>query len=163
MVERPNAFFVNRQVAEFNTSADSLTQLANMEWTIDMLFIRLKEVGKSKDSIIVIEMIYQYIVESYADRLYSLAWSKLRERVKKDEIPYDPERLDTFEDWEINLKDLYKEWTDNKKENYPRELVNKLRMYKRWLYCVKQDKIKVGIPMRTEMTAQQKLKKVIGV
>jgi hypothetical protein len=58
---------------------------------------------------------------------------------------------------------MYNDWKKNHPKEVPTLMLRKLREYKRWLYEVKQKKIKLGVPTRTETTAQERLEKAAGV
>jgi len=151
-----STFFTKRQVAEYNTSQDSLRQLATMEWNIDEMFRNVYNGGIDASDGLGIKNLYHYLVFVYADRLWAFSWTKIQTNKDKEVL--------TFTKFENELKELYADW--NKPENKdktPTTLLLKLREYKRWLYEVKQKQIKLGVPTRTETTAKERMEKAAGV
>jgi hypothetical protein len=140
--------FIKNQVAEFNTSQDSLKQIATMEWNIDEMFRIIYAGGIDSSDNNSIRNVYHYVVYIYADRLWALAWTI----AKKEMTNYENE-----------LKRLYDDWITNHANEVPKTLLIKLREYKRWLYELKQEKLKLGVPTRTETTAQDRMKKAAGI
>jgi len=155
MAER-EPIFTKRFTAEFNTSQDTLRQLATMEWNIDEIFRQVYSNGLDKNDIPMIKTLYHYIVFIYADRLWSMSWTILQE-------DKDNDKADTFTKFEKELKILYDDWINKNKDKIPTALVERLREYKRWLYEVKQKRIKLGIPTREESSGLERLRKAAGV
>ena len=150
-----NTMFTKKYVAEYNTSQDTLRQLATMEWNLDNMFASIYTNGVNTLDLNGIETLYHYLVYVYADRLWSFSWSILQ----KNEDEKEP----TFEKFENEIKGMYEDWKKNNKDKVPTGLVMKLREYKRWLYEVKRKKLKLGIPTRTETTAHERMEKAAGV
>jgi len=140
--------FVRKQVAEFNTSQDSLKQIATMEWNIDEMFRLVYCGGIDKSDNEGIVNLYHYLVYIYADRLFALSWSTLQPK---------------FDAFEKELELLYIDWKKNHPGEVPMFLLKRLRFYKRWLYEVKQKQIKLGVPTRNETTAKERMEKAAGV
>jgi hypothetical protein len=140
--------FTRKFTAEFNTAADTVRQIATMEWNIDEMFRMVYAGGVDTGDINGIKNIYHYLVFVYADRLWSMAW----ESIHKD-----------FKEREDELKLLYDDWIINQKDKVPVTLLEKLREYKRWLYEVKQKKIKMGVPTKDQTTAKERLKSASGL
>ena len=142
--------FTKKFTAEFNTGQDTLRQIATMEWNIDEMFRMVYTGGINKSDTEGIKNIHHYLVYVYADRLYSMAW----ETTHKE-----------FREYEKKLKELYDDWMNNpnNRSKVPRQLLDELRLYKRWLYEVKQKRLKMGVPTREETTAKERLNRVAGV
>ena len=157
-MEDNRQFFTKKFTAEFNTGQDTLRQLAQMEWNLDNLFAAIYTEGINSMDISKIDTLYHYLLYVYADRLYSMAWSVLQ-RPQKDE----PSKEETFDSYEKELEGMYDDWKKNHPKEVPKALIRRLREYKRWLYEVKQKKIKLGVPTRTETTALERLQKAAGV
>jgi hypothetical protein len=151
-----NTVFTKKQVAEYNTSQDSLRQLATMEWNIDEMFRAVYAGGIDSSDSIGIKTLYHYLTFVYADRLWAFAWTILQEND-------DPKKA-TFSKFEKELTELYNDWnTAQNRNKVPKDLIIKLRQYKRWLYEVKQKQIKLGVPTRVETTANERMEKAAGV
>lgn len=150
-----NPIFTKKQVAEFNTSQDSLRQLATMEWNIDEMFRMVYAGGVDSSDATGIKNLYHYIVYVYADRLWAFSWTIIQSN--KDE------KKDTFKKYEKELEELYIDWIKNNKDKIPVTLLKRLREYKKWLYEIKQKQLKLGVPTRTETTAHERLEKAAGV
>jgi hypothetical protein len=159
MAEQPT-IFTGKQVAEFNTSADTLRQIATMEWNIDTMFANIYAGGLTHSDNIAIDTLFHYLVYVYADRLWALSWKVLQERNEKNK---DNKSIATFRDFEERLLAMYEDWKKYHKNEIPTALIGELRIYKRWLYEVKQKQIKLGIPTRTETTSLERLDKAMGV
>lgn len=161
MTFKDNFIFQGREVAEFNTSQDSLRQIAQMEWNIDEMFRVLYSSPKNHKEII--HTLYNYITRVYADRLWSMSWTIIQtgsSPKKKTQEERDKEA--TFTNWEKNLTKDYKKYLLSPLE-YPEEFIENLREYKRWLYEIKQKRLRLGIPTKTETTAEERFEKVAGV
>ena len=150
-----NPIFTSKQVAEYNTSQDSLRQLATMEWNIDEMFRMVYEGGIDIKDSLGIKNLYHYLVYVYADRLWAFSWSILQDN-KNDKIR-------TFTKYEGELESLYVDWIKNNKDKIPTTLLQKMREYKRWLYEIKQKQLKLGVPTRKETTAVERLEHAAGV
>ena len=142
--EKP--IFTKKFSADFNMGADSLTQIANHEWNIEMQFIKIYANGLDEGDISAIKGLYQYIVRIYADRLHAIMWTTTQKEAN---------------DWEKELEESYNDWIKNNPSKVPIGLVEKLRLYKRWLFEIKQKVIKMGIPTKLEMTQIEAIKKAI--
>lgn len=153
MSNNPN--FMTKQVAEFNTSQDTLRQIATMEWNVDEMFRVVYNDGLNKNDIPLIKNLYHYLVNIYADRLYSFAW----EIHKSHKDP----KIKTFSSFEKELRKLYDDWVKRHKDQVPVGLIEKMREYKKWLYVLKQTKLKLGVPMRKESTSEERLDQAMGV
>ena len=151
----PNSIFTKKQVAEFNTSADTLRQIAQMEWNINEMFRVIYSGGIDPTDNTPIKIVYHYIVYVYADVLWGFAWSILQKNKDEKEA--------TFDKFEKELEILYNDWTKNHKDQVPTTLLERLRAYKKWLFEVKQKKLKLGIPTRTETDANERMEKAAGV
>jgi hypothetical protein len=148
--------FTKKQVAEYNTSQDTLRQLATMEWNIDEMFRAVYAGGIDSSDSIGIKTLYHYLVFVYADRLWAFAWSVLQSSKDSNEP--------TFEKYEKELVALYTDWNKlTNRDKVPKDLIIKLREYKRWLYEIKQKRIKLGVPTRVETTANERMEKAAGV
>lgn len=148
--------FTRRQVAEYNTSQDSLRQLATMEWNIDEMFRMVYNGGVDSSDSLGIKNLYHYLVYVYADRLWAFSWSIIQEN--KDD------KVKTFSKFEKELEALYIDWIKgSNKDKVPTTMLKKMREYKRWLYEIKQKQIKLGVPTMTETSATERLQKVSGV
>jgi len=143
-----NPDFIKKQVAEFNTSQDTLRQLATMEWNIDEMFRMVYNGGIDISDSGGVKNLYHYLVFVYADRLWAFAWKGNKENITEKEK---------------ELKNLYDDWIIRNKDKVPTTLLIKLREYKRWLYELKQEKLKLGVPTRYETTAQERMEKAAGV
>ena len=151
-----NPVFTSKQVADYNTSQDSLRQLATMEWNIDEMFRMVYNGGIQVDDSLGIKNLYHYLVYVYADRLWAFSWSVLQSN--KDE------KIITFSKYEAELKKLYDDWIKGEnKDKIPTTLLIKMREYKRWLYEIKQKQLKLGVPTRKETTAQERMEHAAGV
>jgi hypothetical protein len=137
-----------RMVAEFNTSQDTLSQIAAHEWNVDELFRHIYMDGLNTNDVSAIKSLYYLIVKIYADRIYSVMWSDLQTEANEKEK---------------KLERLFNDWIKNNRDKIPTLLVEELRLYKRWLYEMKQKKLNMGIPAREEKTALEKLKAAAGV
>lgn len=146
MSERNDIVFTKKFTAEFNTSQDSLKQLASMEWNVDEMFRLVYTHGVDKTDVANIRSLYHYLVYIYADRIYSIAYTVLQ---------------DEFQKKEEELEKLYSDWIVNNPGKVPVTLMRKLREYKRWLYEIKQKRVKLGIPTKTEYSPQEAMKKAI--
>ena len=147
--------FTKKQVAEYNTSQDSLRQLATMEWNIDEMFRMVYNGGVDASDFLGIKNLFHYLVYVYADRLWAFSWSIIQEN--KDA------KVKTFSKFERELEELYKDWITAHRDKTPTSLLIKMREYKRWLYEIKQKQIKLGVPTRTETTAVERMEKAAGV
>ena len=154
-MEEQKGFFTKKFTAEFNTSQDSLRQLATMEWNVDNMFTMIYTNGINKLDLAGIDTLYHYLIYVYADRLWSMSWNILQKSEKPEDL--------TFTKFEKELEDMYADWKTNHSKDVPTALIKKLRQYKRWLYEVKQKQIKLGVPTRTETTALERLQKAAGV
>jgi hypothetical protein len=154
-MEEQKGFFTKKFTAEFNTSQDSLRQLATMEWNIDTMFATIYTNGLNKLDLPGIDTLYHYLVYVYADRLWSLSWTILQFSSNKEDL--------TFTTWEKELEILYLDWKTKHEGEVPTMLIRRLREYKRWLYEVKQKQIKLGIPTKVETTSKERLEKAMGV
>jgi hypothetical protein len=139
-------FFTQKFSADFNTSQDSLKQIASHEWNLEMMFVRVYTEGLDTKDIPVIKSLYHYIVKIYADRLYAIMWANKQDELKEKET---------------EIEQIYLDWIRNNPEKVPTGLVEKLRLYKRWLYEVKQKSIKMGIPTKIERSSQEAVVKAI--
>ena len=146
MEDKP--LFTPKFTTEFNTAADTLRQIATMEWNIDEMFRMVYAGGIDTGDINGIKNIYHYLVFVYADRIWSFSWEQEHKN---------------FREKEKELKELYDDWIKNQKDKVPVTLLEKLREYKRWLYEMKQKKIKMGVPTKKETTATERLKAASGV
>jgi hypothetical protein len=144
MVETP--IFTKKHTAEFNTSADSLSQLANYEWILDWKWIELREDIRTHQKVDYVHFLFDLTL-IYSDRLIAIAWK---------------DKADEIREWEKEIRLLYDDWKKNNQQHIPTMLIEKLRLYKQWLYIVKQQNIKLGIPMREERSASDAVKKAIG-
>ncbi len=142
--------FTKKQVAEFNTSQDSLKQIVQMEWNVDELFRQVYSYGLDKNDIPLIKSLYHYLLYVYADRLYSIMWTVLQREADEKEK---------------QIEKLYSDWISNSanKSKVPTTLLRELRTYKRWLYEQKQKVLRLGIPTKEESTGLDRLKKAAGV
>jgi len=154
-MDNNSTIFTKKQVAEYNTSQDSLRQLAQMEWNIDEMFRNVYNGGIDATDSLGIKNLYHYLVFIYADRLWAFSWTVLQNSDDKEKL--------TFTRFETDLKDLYSDWMTKHKDQVPTTLLVRLREYKRWLYEVKQKQIKLGVPTRTETTGEERMKKAAGV
>jgi hypothetical protein len=146
MVDKP--IFTQKFTAEFNTSQDTLRQLASMEWNIDELFRVVYSAGIDATDITNIKTLYHYVLYVYADRIWAMSWTVLQ-----DEAAIKEKALEA----------MYEDWIRKNPNKAPIGLLRKLREYKRWLYEVKQKRIKLGVPTRTETTAAERMDKAAGV
>lgn len=161
MARQEDFIFQRREVAEFNTSQDSLRQMAQMEWVLDSFFTNIY--SKSKLEPLDIQTLYNYLTRVYADRLYSLSWTIIQTGTsEKKKTKEEKEKEVTFENWEKKLDSMYKNWIQNPK-NYPVDFIEEMRKYKRWLYEIKQKRLRLGIPTKTETTAEERFERVAGV
>ncbi|PLW80753.1 hypothetical protein C0585_00960 [Candidatus Woesearchaeota archaeon] len=141
--------FVPKFTAEFNTGQDTLKQLSQMEWNVDMLFVQLREMQLQEEiDLDTVDRLYFYLIEVYGDRLYSMMWSVLQEEGREREN---------------KLNEMYKDWKKNHGDKIPTALIQELRGYKKWLYEVKQKNIKLGVPTRTETTGKERLERAAGI
>jgi hypothetical protein len=148
-------FFTKKFTAEFNTGQDTLRQLAQMEWNLDNMFAMIYSDGINTMDISRIDTLYHYLLYVYADRLWSMSWSVLQENTDEKET--------TFTKYEKEIEEMYNDWKKHHAKEVPKALLRKLREYKRWLYEVKQKKIKLGVPTKVETTAKERLQKAMGV
>lgn len=148
MPEENNTFFTRRQVAEFNTSQDTLRQIATMEWNIDEMFRVIYSSGVDRQDNELIKGLFHYVTYVYADRMYAFSWTKIQP---------------IYKEFELELEALYNDWIKNHPKEVPMALLRKIRQYKKWLYEVKQKQLRLGVPTKIETTALERLDKAMGI
>lgn len=149
-----NADYKTRRfTTEFNTGEDTLKQMATIEWFIDGKFVEITEAksrqGFSKNGdpfhILVDELMQ--LIRIYRRRVRNCMWSDLQTKEK--------------EQYWNEIKRKYNSWKNAKKSKYfPNELMDLLEDYIEWLGEMKQQKIKLGIPIKPEYTKEEKLKNI---
>lgn len=138
--------------AEFNTSYDTLAQLAQIEWNLDSLIFKTNHArsnnGYSEDGIpfyVLIDDLVQ-MVKIYRRRLRNCMWGMLQDKEKQD--------------WWNNIKPLYEGWKKKKKKYFPTSLFEWIEDYVEWLGEQKQQKLRLGIPLKKEYSTKEKLDRV---
>jgi hypothetical protein len=139
--------FSKKYTAEYNTSADSLAQLATYEWLLDLGWMEVNnEIRNGKKTASIHNLLDLTLI--YSDRLNAIAWKDKQDEINK---------------WENEVLTEYNAWVTNKdrEQLIPVKLMNLLRSYKKWLYIIKQQNIRLGIPMREQRSASDSAKKAI--
>jgi len=138
--------------AEFNTSYDTLAQLAQIEWNLDSLIFQVNHArsnnGYSDEGVpfyVLMDDLFQF-VKIYRRRLRNCMWGMLQEKEKKE--------------WWGKLKPLYKQWKEKKKGYFPTGLFDLIEEYVEWLGEQKQQKLRLGIPLKKEYSTKEKLNRV---
>jgi hypothetical protein len=138
--------FQRKHTVEYNTSQDSLKQLAQMQWNVDEMFRAVYAGGINTNDIFNIDTLYHYLVFIYADRIHALCWTVLQKELQGKED---------------KLIAAYYDWKKNNPQKVPTGLIWEMRLYKRWLYEIGQKRLRLGIPTKVEMSAQEATIKAI--
>ena len=137
--------WTGKYTAEFNTGLFSLQQLAQMEMGIDITYLEaMAEIRTTKNTTRLSTLMD--LIEVYYDRL----WATMYE-VKQKEAEAKWARL------EAN----YFRWIRSGNKQVPMEIIQEIKAFKRYLYEFKQKIVNLGIPMRKETSAMQRLKKAL--
>jgi len=147
--------FTRKHIAEFNTGQDTLEQIATLEWRIDELVYRVYQslARNGKDDLgvttkILIQDYYTILVKVYRIRLRTMMYYVTQEE--------DMIRLK-------EVQELYTDWLNNNINKNPVALLEKLDEYREWLGEIKQKRINLGVPMRQDYSAKERLNKAAGV
>jgi len=135
--------FYEKHTGDWNTGQDSLKQLATLEWNIDMGYMDALEEIRSGQKPMTLHELYDYMI-IYYDRLRSCMYLYLQQQCDKDELL---------------LENLYNSWKNNSPDEVPMRLLQAMRQFKRKLYDIKQKTLRIGIPMKKEMTNEEKVDK----
>ena len=140
---KKNEFNQDSITPDHNNSFDSLKQLSMIEWSVECYYgDALEEIREGK-SLNKFNCFYDALCVYY-DRLRPYMFSSY---------------LEEFDKVEQEIKMLYEQWVDGNPSSVPASLMDKLRNFKRKLFVIKQQKLKLGIPVRRELSTKDKMKR----
>ena len=131
---------------EYTGWGDILKQLAFIEWSVDLSYKNaLLEIKQGNNT-------FYCFCEFYIN--LCVFFDRLRPYMFSD-------YLKELDQEELEIKKEYDVWDANHLKYVPSSLIDKMRFFKRKLQLIKQQKLKIGIPVRIEKTKSEKLKRAI--